>query len=371
MNFTSKHIIELPYILNLKDGDYDFSFENKIIKMNISNNLYALIKLHNQFQYPTAIDTKEKLTPYLSEGLSLVKARTIVSTEISLNVNDLEPINDEDVISAVRARLHQSETYPTEAEATLALNSLNKEEIKKIKEQVGVQKTFSKFFHPPSQAYYSIEMVNHFIKQYSIYFDDFFAEEISLYQAASGLTSGVLIQYIYEGLVIRSTPFTGLITPILRSTLHTHDESKTNLFKESLLNKKKIDESSLLLIRSKNLKTKGAYRSAILEASASIENFVRIKLINAMSDTGLRDDEIEETLKKTKSFEERCKKLFKKYFSKSIPELAELEWQKVKKDRDSLRHKTAHTSYEPTQSDVENMIENITTLIKKIDNSTN
>jgi len=365
MIFAAKYLIELPYIINLSDGDYDFKYEDALIRINVDNNLYALVRFVNSCQLTAAIGLKEDLLQHSTEQLSLIKARTIVSFIDGYEVGELESISEQELLDYLRRIMPKAIDYPTEEEAKEILQGLNENQKKDLINRAGIEKTAGMLF-PATSAMPCIDVVNNFIRHYSVHFGDHFAEEISLYQVASGLTNGIMLQLFCDNEMISSIPIVGLFPPILRNTLFVHDEEKTNAFKKVLINSHFNKQSELLLIRAKNLKTKGAFRSALLEASASLENYVRLLLIHKMKESGLSDGDIESTLTKFNNFEDRCKKLFKSNFLKSIPEISPLEWQHVKTDRDNIRHKTTHTSHEPTEKEVGMTICHIENLIVKV-----
>ncbi|MDU7838601.1 MAG: hypothetical protein E7J63_09855 [Pantoea sp.] len=358
-------MIELPYILNLNDGGYEFSYSNKMIGVYVNNDYYALTYIANSFQLSAAIGKKEALLPHLNESYSLVKARTIISFTARAEVEELENLTGDELIDALRREMPKKENHPTKEEAQEKYSLMSEEQKLSFENKERVLKT-ARILFPPSGAYECIAMANHFIRHYSVFFNDHFSEEISLYQAASGLTNGVMIEHFFGGSRIDAAPVVGLFPPLLRGPLYTHTEEQTNAFRSILKRNSPSNESSLLLIRAKNLNTKGAYRSAALEASAAIENYIRLNLIKKMRENGLNDELIEETLSKNHFFEDRCKKIFRQYFNHSVPEIAPLEWQNVKHDRDIIRHKTTHTSHEPTEREVSQMTANIEFLIEKL-----
>lgn len=366
MIFYARYLIELPYVLNLADGDYDFRYENAIIRMNISNNLYALVSISNQIPFTGAIGTKEQLIPLLADNFSLIKAKTIVCFNSAVEALKLESISHDELIDAMRTLLRIGNEYPTKDEGEKKLLELNETQLKELQEHEIKLKTARKYF-PPSSAPQCIDLVNHFIRRYSVHFKDHFAEEISLNHATSGVTNGVMLQLFQGNKMLSSTPTVGLFPYLLRGPLFTHDENKTEVFREELL---KLDlnlQSALLLIRAKSLKAKGAFRSATIEAAAAIENYIRLNLIKKMRAEGIGEKDIESSLASNHLFEVRCKKMFKQFFSMSVPEIAPFEWQEVKKDRDSIRHKTAHTAHEPSENEVDTMISNIESLIEKLE----
>ncbi len=365
MIFSARHLIELPYVMNLEDGHYDFLYENSILRVFVNNDLYALTTMANSCQFTSAISTKEILQPHLNDSFSLVKTRTILSFYTIYETNEILEASKDELRDSMRSSMHHGGDYPSEDDGEKALKSLNETELQKLKESISIKKTAEKIF-PPTLALSSIELFNHFIRTYSIHFNDLFAEEISLYQVGASLTNGVLVQLFFNDEHITSIPVLGLVPPIFRSPLFTHNQDQTSEFKNKLLQVDAVNKSSLLLIRAKHLKTRNMYRSATLEASASIENYVRIKLEKQMAKKNLTEEKISLTLSTNKSFEVRCKKLFAENFSKSIPDIAPLEWQKVKEDRDTIRHKTAHTSYEPSENEVSAMITNIESLMTKV-----
>jgi len=365
MIFTAKYLIELPYIVNLSDGDYDFRYKDSITRMNINNDLYALVRFVNSCQLTAAIGFKDELLQHLKDSLSLIKAKTIVSLISSYDVRELASVSDQELLDHIRRITPMPDGCPTEEEVEATLQSLNEDQKRDLIRRAAIEKTAGILF-PPKNAMNCIDVVNNFIRHYSVHFGDYFAEEVSLYQAASGLTNGILIQLFCDNEVISSIPLLGLIPPIQRGVWYVHDEDKTSAFKKVLLDSQFNKQSELLLIRAKNLKTKGAFRSALLEASASMENYIRLLLIRKMEENGLSESDIEATLKRNYQFDDRCKKLFKMYYLKSIPEIYPLEWQAVKTDRDNIRHKTTHTSHEPTEKEVDTVIDHIENLIVKV-----
>lgn len=366
MIFYAKYLIELPYILNLEDGDYEFRYENAVIRTNINNNLYALVSFSNKIQLTRAIGTKEQLIPLLSDSFSLIKAKTIVCFISVIEPSELEIISQDELIDAMRTLIHSGESYPTKEEGKKRFLELNEDQLRELKDHEVKLKTARKYF-PASKAPECVALINHFVRRYSVYFKDHFAEEVSLNHLTSGLTNGVMIQLFCGSEMISSMPTVGLFPYLLRGTLFTHDEDKTKNFRDALLKQDPNLQSALLLIRAKSLKTKGAYRSATIEAAAGIENYIRLNLIKKMRMNGLTDKDIELSLANNHLFEVRCKKVFKELYLKSVPEIAPLEWQEVKKDRDTIRHKTAHTAHEPTEKEVDTMISNIESLIEKLE----
>ncbi|MCS4495937.1 hypothetical protein NXS97_17405 [Pantoea sp. B623] len=366
MIFSARHFIELPYVMNLKDGFYDFLYDGVTIRIGVNNNFYALTTMINSVQFTSAIETKENLIPHLKETDSLIKTRTILSFYTAYEITQLLEPTREEVIDFIRSSTFTGDDdYPSKEDGEKAFERLNEEALEKIRETISIKKTAETAF-PASQAMSCIDVVNHFIRVYSIHFNDLFTEEVSLYQVASGLTNGVLVQLLCDNQTISLIPVAGLIPPLFRSPLFIHDETQTNEFRNILFQEDAVNKSSLLLMRAKHLKTKSMFRSATLEASASIESFIRIKLEKAMSKKSFSPDDIKRRLSSTKGFEDRCKKLFSEFYSKSVPEIAPLEWQNVKKDRDTIRHKTAHASYEPSENEVSIMITNIENLTTKV-----
>lgn len=365
MILSARYLIELPYILNLDDGGYEYLYNNEVIRIYVNNDYYALTYIANSCQLSAAIGKKEVLLPHLNESFSLVKAKTIVSFTANVEIGGLEKLTGDELIDALRREMPKKGSCPTKEEAQAKLCLMSEEQRVLFENKARALKTARALF-PPSGAYECIEMANHFIRHYSVFFNDYFSEEISLYQVASGLTNGVMIQQFFGGSIIDATPVVGLIPPLLRGTLYTHTEEKTNAFRGILKENSPSNESSLLLLRAKNLNTKGAFRSAALEASAAIENYIRLSLIGKMRKQGLTDESIEGILSSNNSFDVRCKKIFKQFFNLSVPEVAPLEWQNVKEDRETIRHKTAHTSHEPTEKELNKMLANIDSLIEKL-----
>ncbi|MEN4978970.1 hypothetical protein ABEI05_12705 [Erwinia billingiae] len=366
MIFSVRYMIELPYILNLPDGTYTYKYNNENVEIKINNNFYAMSTLSPSLPLTKAIGPIDQLSNNIPDGCYLIKTKSILSFQLECTINKLTDATHSDLINEIRRHHHQVDHYPTEEEGEKLISAFSADEYKAFEQRVKIFKTSLEIF-PAGDAPKYILLANHFIKYYCLHFDDHIAEEISIYQLASSLTNGVMQQHFFDGMMISSAPYVGgSIFPLMRNALFLHDEKKTESFRTSLLNDELNRTSELLLLRARNLETKGAYRSATIEASAAMENFILTTIRDKMLISGHCPDKTSTYLKNNWKFEERCKRIFKEFFGVTVCEIAPHAWECVKLDRDNTRHRTTHTSYEPSENDTNLIIKNISTLILEI-----
>ncbi|HHI2214498.1 TPA: hypothetical protein ACP4ZY_000649 [Enterobacter cloacae] len=366
MIFAARYLIELPYVLNIPDGDYDFLYENNHLRLTVHNDYYALFKDANLFPQTLLIGTRDQLLPHNTNDRGIIKCRTVISLAHGWECFDLLEISREELTNSIRSQIRNGDDFPSVEDAEMHLSIMSEQEIdKKILLERKI-KTAREIF-PPKRSEECIGIINHFIKQYRVAFKDQFADEISLYQLGSGFTNGVLQEHYCDGIKISAIPIVGVITPLMRQSWYKHDESLIEDFKRRLMSDGFNEHPELLLIRADNFVHKGAFRSAVIEASAGLESYILRQLINAFHRNGIDECETKETLNKNWKFEDRCKKLFKQLFNISVPEIAALEWQHANKNRKELRDKIAHTSHEPTEKETKEFIKSINLLIEKID----
>nr|WP_249824213.1 hypothetical protein [Escherichia coli] len=366
MIFAARYLVELPYVLNIPDGDYDFLYENNHLRLTVHNDYYALFKDASLFPQTLLIGTREQLLPHHTNERGIMKCRTIISLANYWECFDLLEISHEELINSIRNQIRKEDNFPSVEDAEMLLSKMSQQDIDKKIELERKIKTAREIF-PPKRSEECIGIINHFIKQYRVAFKDQFADEISLYQVGSGFTNGVLQEHYCDGIKISAIPLVGVITPLMRESWYKHDESLIDNFKKRLMSNEFNEHPELLLIRADNLVHKGAFRSAVIEASAGLESYILRKIINAFHRNGINECQTKETLNKNWKFDDRCKKLFKQLFNISVPEIAPLEWQHANKNRKELRDKIAHTSHEPTEKETKEFIKSINLFIVTID----
>ncbi|MBQ0345908.1 hypothetical protein J7T14_10780 [Citrobacter freundii] len=365
MIFGARYLVELPYVLNIPDGEYEFLYENDHLRLTIHNNYYALFKDANLFPQTLAIGTRDQLLPHNTNDRGMMKCRTVISLGSVFECFNLSEISEEELINTIRSQIRRGEEFPSKEEAKKHLSTMSQQEIDNKINSERIIKTAREIF-PPTQSQECIGIINHFIRHYRVAFNDQFADEISLYQAGSGFTNGVLQEHYCNGVKVSAIPLVGIITPLMRQSWFNHDDTLIEKFKCRLMTEGFSDQPELLLVRANNFVHKGALRSAVIEASAGLESYILRLLIDAFHNEGYDERQVKEALNKDWKFEDRCKKLFKKFFNISVPEIAQLEWQIANKYRKELRDKIAHTSHEPTETETKEFINSISSLISKI-----
>lgn len=106
----------------------------------------------------------------------------------------------------------------------------------------------------------------------------------------------MLQEHYCDGIKISAIPLVGVITPLMRESWYKHDESLIDNFKKRLMSNEFNEHPELLLIRAYNLVHKGAFRSAVIEASAGLESYILRKIINAFHRNGINECQTKETL---------------------------------------------------------------------------
>ncbi|EOM7933139.1 hypothetical protein ACNCR0_003181 [Escherichia coli] len=366
MIFAARYLVELPYVLNIPDGIYNFIYEHTELCLTVHNDYYALFKDAYLFPQTLLLGTKEQLTPHILNDRGIMKCRTVISLASVAECAVLSELSEEEFINTIRSQIRSGDNYPSEDEAKEHIATMDNLDIEKVAKLESIKKTAREIF-PPKQSEECIGIINHFIKQYRVAFNDQFADEISLYQAGLGFTNGVLQEHYCDGVKVSSIPMVGIITPLMRNSWYNHNEIQIEDFKRRLMTDEFNEHPELLIIRANNLVHKGALRSAVIEASAGLESYILRLLINELNKKGHDECETKAILNKNWKFEVRCKQLFRQQFNISVPEIAQLEWQTANENRKNLRDKIAHTHHEPSESETKNFIESISLLIAKIE----
>ena len=203
------------------------------------------------------------------------------------------------------------------------------------------------------------------------HFQDHFAHEISINQLAfNDFIPGVqcLVVDATNGEILDRVNRIEQCTPILRGEWWKHAEDKTQRFKSAIALGQECDSVVILQVRAWNFLTVGAFRSAIIEASAALETCVARKIRKHMLAVGESEPAISTFLTQEYNwrFEERAKKMLKEKTGVSAADIDPVLWQAVQDRRKNYRDKIAHSDKEPDEQDAKDTVKIFIALIDLI-----
>jgi hypothetical protein len=138
-------------------------------------------------------------------------------------------------------------------------------------------------------------------------------------------------------------------------------------FRAALQNGTPPDSVQLLFVRARALLERGAFRSAVIEASAALETALTRKIQQSLTVAGFSAARISAELKARERFGDRAKSLLKKATGTSAATLDGGLWQRVLQQRDHFRHGVAHSDLEPTKQNAEKAIDDFAKLARLIE----
>lgn len=356
MQFQYKQICELPFMLNVQSGDYEVAFEDKVVTLNINNDLYAASKQGSMTTSIAMIASEEEVRKFVANDSSyaLTKLRTVISRNALIRTAFVPIVNDDDVfeclLSDLISRRPQSENLRERAEFLFSRFTHLEKYQWVIKAST---KKFTRKLFPPDLGYEFLREINTVIQKYCTEYNDHFAQEVSLHDVCM-TTCGGIVQIIFaNGELLESVTLVGKAPPIFRKVWFNHEEQFGRSFKDVLKQNDPVDQVKMLLMRSRTLLEKGAYRSSIIESSAALETEVSNVIRSSLVEKGWQQSAIDSHLRQNQKFEDRAKKLLKLSIGFTLAEVDNNLWSKTKQYRDNLRHKIAHSDIEPTLADAE------------------
>jgi hypothetical protein len=137
-----------------------------------------------------------------------------------------------------------------------------------------------------------------------------------------------------------------------------YPEPKVTDFKSQLEAGQQPDAIDLLAVRSRNCLEKGAFRSAIVEASAALDLSLSSKIREGLKAKGQSDNDINEMLRRPQNqrFEERAKAILQSATGQTVPALDNTLWSEVSKHRAVIRQGVTHSNAEPEKDDAEAVV---------------
>jgi hypothetical protein len=363
--------VELPFVLNLPDGDYVVPLDTGTITLQIAQSQLA-VPFYSNGTIDYRIGSAKELAIVFGDNLGKhyrYPLRTNVKQNHSVSVEeaDLVKPSEKQIIEGymsvlIRAGKTANAGDDFFAEATEAFNKLS--EAERIAHcDLSVKKlTAAKLFPPTGFRNFHLAL-NSIIRLYMTHFNDHFVEEVALHQLGSTFTTGIFRIMVCDGKQIDSVSEVGKVPPMMKEPWLLHPQEKLEEFKKQLAAKFQPDPVDLLCVRSRSQLERGANRSAIIEASAALETMVVRKVRAGFKTQGKTDAEIDACLEKTKKdFPKRANQTLKDAIGKSIAEIDNALWVNVLKHRENYRHKIAHSDAEPPNADSEKAVSDFTAL---------
>lgn len=368
--FIHRQITELPFILNIPNGEYMIYFKDTNYVIEINNDFYCLSQTESDTPNIIFIGRKsdaDKIKKeYQKDNYSIVKLRTTITLNRYVEEYTLQsPTIDDFIGKMIDIKNFNILTHEDRVTKTIAeLGNLPINEREQLTTHLSKIKTAKKLFSP-EEGYNFIKLINYFLQKYSTILDDIFISEVSLHELASTNIGGIVQIYFFNNEFLENSTLVGKVPPIFRTNWFEHESVKIDTLKKALSAGESVESSKLLINRAKNLFEKGAYRSAIIEASAALENFVLVKIMDRLPQyIGSKEKALEHLKQRChQEFNYRCKELFKELYGFSLSSNNNL-WGKVVASRKNLRHQIAHSSHEPTEQETIDAITCFDELIK-------
>lgn len=365
--------VELPFMLNIPSdeytlggavGPYALQIRQEQVAAHLEDGRFAIgdaTTLKNQFEGKVAVRHWQPL-------------RTVVahSNVAEIEEADFPLIGDESLHEAMQSKIigenpmaFAGATEDLKAEATKRMNSLSTEE----KAQFRLHEAIRAYAKQLADAPRFVDQLNTLIRAYMANFNDFFVEEVTLHQLSSNLPlRGVFTSVFCDGQPVHFYGHVGKIPPIMFKPWQNYPIEKITGLKSDLQAGTKPDALDLMAVRSRNYMEKGAYRSAIVEASAVLDLSLSSKIREGLRAKGQCDSDISDLLKKPSNqrFEERAKALLNSSVGTTVPALDNTLWADICQHRAVIRQGVTHSNEEPTQAEAEKVVNDFLKLAQMI-----
>ncbi len=368
--------VELPFMLNLPTGDYPVGGASTQYLLQIAQEQVAAHLEDGRFAIGKPSTIKQQLGDQ-AKVTHWQPLRTLVThtTSIELTEADLPKLDKGKLHEAMQSKIigenpmaFAGRTDDLKAEATRRLSEMPKE----AKDEFLQDESVSAFARRLANAELFVSNLNRLIRLYMAQFNDFFVEEVTLHQLASNTPlRGVFTFVACDGKPVHIYGHVGKIPPVMFKPWQNYPESKVQEFGNLLESGQQPDAIDLMSVRSRNCLEKGAYRSAIVEASAALDLSLSSKIREGLRAKGQSDADISDLLKKPQNqrFEERAKGILQSATGRTVPALDNALWAEVSKHRTVIRQGVTHSSAEPEKGEAEKVVSDflqLADLIRKI-----
>jgi hypothetical protein len=368
---------ELPFTLNLPEGTYPVLIDGDTYHIELQQNRIGVPVGRNAMLVGPLEDVRAQLgdrweTSYVHELRTIVRNRR----EVTLRTSELREPTPEELFEAAQTnllRLNPPGSFPggpeeIQREARTWLDRLAAGERTAFAATTSIRLTAAATF-PRTEAEQFCCVLNVLIRLYMARFNDRFVQEVTEGMFSATAMWGLRVSLYCNGHEFDSAHHAGGFVPFLIARpWWNHPEPDVVAFRSQLASSPTPDPVTLLHVRARSMLLRGAYRSAVLEASAAFDLCLARKIRAGLRGKGKADAEIEAILaqKENKGYEDRAKKLLKEATGKTAPELDGPLWEAFRNDR-RQRGTMAHSDREPSEAEATSSVETMIALTTKID----
>ena len=357
-------IAELPFMLNLPEGDYPISSGGSVITLRVCQEHGALAIGGASYR----LVPLSEIPPEHAERVTALRTLLQFRETRSVTPGDVAQAPERELIQAVARQLITDRLTPlagTEllAKAEADLRALDPVARKALAESVSRRLHAAQLF-PVATHQVFVSAINTLVRHYMVEFQDQFAEEVVLHHLASSWTGGVLQVLECDGDLLDSVHYAGKIPPVMKRPWLKHAAERVERLRAVLVSGATPDPIELLVVRAQSFLERGATRSAVIEASAALESAVARRLRSGLLGMGLTPEEAARRLSGTQRFSDRCKALMTEVTGRSLATADPALWQRVVKHRDNYRHKVTHDDSEPPQEAAQQAVHDFAALAR-------
>jgi hypothetical protein len=364
---------ELPFTLNLPEATYPVLVDGASYPIDVLQNRLAVADGPDMMRFGTADELRADFgdrwaTSYKHDLRTIVRHRD----QATVPRSELPAPTDGQLFEAAQSYLLRATpgVVPGGAEqlqiqARHWLAHLNHDDRGAFTTDTSVRLAAAAAF-PHRDVAYFCGAVNVLIRLYMATFNDRFVQEITESMFSGTAMRGLHYAVFCNGKLFDSGHHAGGFFPFLiRRPWWEHPEQAVAAFRTQLETSPEPDPVALLHVRAQSMLLRGAYRSAMLEASAAFDLCLVRKIRAGLLAKGKTDLEIEQLLEDNQRYEDRAKGLLKQATGNSAPEVDNTRWERFRQDRRN-RGSIAHSANEPNQIYATEAVENMIALTESI-----
>jgi hypothetical protein len=365
--------VELPFMLNLPSGNYPVGSDVSPYLLHVTQEQVAAHLEDGGFAIGSASGIKQQIGDQF-KVTHWQPLRTLVAhtSRIDLAEADLPLLNEDKLHEAMQSKIIEEnpmafagKTEDLKSEATRRLSELEKDSRTAFLRVESVREYSRRL--PNAELF--VANLNRLIRLYMAQFNDFFVEEVTLHQLASNTPlRGVFTLVNCDGSLVQNYGHVGKIPPMMFKTWQMYPDSKVKEFAQLLESGQQPDAIDLMAVRSRNCLEKGAFRSAIVEASAAMDLSLSSKIREGLRAKGQNDSDINEMLRKPQNqrFEARAKSILQSATGQTVPALDNTLWTEVSKHRTVIRQGVTHSDSEPDKAEAKKVVDDFLRLAQLI-----
>jgi hypothetical protein len=371
---------ELPFTLNLPEGTYPVLLGEVHYPIKILQNHLAVA----DGPHAMRIGTRDDLREYFCDrwdSLYKHELRTIVChwEEVQIRRDNLPVPTHAQLFEAAQQYLLRATPgiipggpEQLQLQSRQWMDGLSSEDREAFAADTSVRLAAVEVF-PHHEVESFCHAVNVLVRLYMATFQDRFVQEIS-----ESMFSGTAFQGIHSAVFCNGQQFDrtryagGLFPFIMHRPWKEHPPDVVATFRVHLENSPDPDPVVLLGVRARSLLLRGAYRSAIVEASAALDLAVSRKIRAGFRRQGQGDEAIEKLLRKpaNQRFDGRAKQLLRDATGQSAADFDNTLWTNVGTHRATYRQGVTHADREPPRAEAERVVDDFLRLAELVDGIT-